>query len=410
MHRPRVEPTERRRRAPRPGPRARRSPMRRRTTPRGSRASPRRRARVAYPPRLTVTNTTWLAAAARPSTTPSGSIGMRRPARVEPAEQHEHHAREREPQGGEPRRRQPLPAERDVDDRDARRVRVEQHQGERDRHEAERREHRDVERDGHRRPRSRGRAGRAAGAPRSAATDVPTRAPARGSGRRGTRRPASARHAVNAAPSTPASAPNRASGPSIPNNDAAVIAAQRAEQDVAVAGHGGPWYRASGVRARRRRSAGAGAPRAARTRSTAVRPTQAPPYAPSSPPKIAPSAIAPTTIGLVRATAPWIPRAAPTTTPSIPPPSSATSRSPTVITSVGIVRLPLPEDHLAQQHDGPRGHQHDPDPGDPQAGRDLAGAAPPLPGGDLQHRRAVPVEPRDRRRAPRAPRAAPARA
>ena len=49
------------------------------------------------PARLTVTNTTWLAAAARPSTTPNGAIDAAAPAASPPSE-HQHHARERQGQ------------------------------------------------------------------------------------------------------------------------------------------------------------------------------------------------------------------------------------------------------------------------------------------------------------------------
>src|SRR3954451_10277989 len=75
---------------------------------------------------------------------------------------------------------------------------------------------------------------------RRAPTDVPAlpRTPIR-TARKAT--PRIARHAVNAAPPTPASAPNRASGPSMPNSEAADRAATvptRRSRSRAMAAHG----------------------------------------------------------------------------------------------------------------------------------------------------------------------------
>ena len=68
---------------------------------------------------------------------------------ADPAEQDERHAAQREGEGNEAGPGHALVAQREVHHHDARRVQVEQHQGEGDRHQPECREHRDVEGDAH---------------------------------------------------------------------------------------------------------------------------------------------------------------------------------------------------------------------------------------------------------------------
>ena len=109
--------------------------------------------------------------------------------RVDAPEEHERDADRCERERNHARRRDPLTPERHVDDDDARRVRVEQHQGEGDRDQAEGREDRGVERQAHQRREGERRPAASGQAPHGGRRRCRHRAAAR-SACRGTRPPA----------------------------------------------------------------------------------------------------------------------------------------------------------------------------------------------------------------------------